>query len=126
MAEAFCRELGHGVECVSTGTHPEKEVAPDAVTAMKEVGIDISQARPKRFNDLPDRRFDYLATMGCEVVCPFLPGAEEVRWDIPDPHGKGVEEYRRVRNLIRQKVTDLLAELGRMAPTPHNNHQPLA
>ncbi len=126
MAEAFCRELGRDVECASAGTHPEKAVAPEAVAVMKEVGIDISQARPKGFKDLPDRRFDYLVTMGCEVVCPFLPGAKEVKWDIPDPHGKGTEEYRRVRDIIRTQVCDLLDSFKLLQHSPRDNHQPLA
>jgi len=46
--------------------------------------------------------------MGCEVVCPFLPGAKEVRWEIPDPSGKGIDEFRRVRDIIKAEVTELL------------------
>ena len=117
MAEGFCREMGRDVECASAGSSPTQAVAPLAVEAMKEVGIDISQARPKGFADLPDRRFDYLVTMGCEVVCPFLPGAKEVKWEIPDPHGKDISEYRRVR--------DLLDSLGLLDHGPRDDHQPL-
>ena len=114
MAEAFCRDLGRDVECASAGSRPGATVQPGTVTVMAEVGIDIAGARPKGFPELPDLRYDYLVTMGCEVTCPFLPGAEEVRWEIPDPFGKDVEEYRRVRELVRQQVTGLLARLGRL------------
>ncbi len=79
---------------------------------MKEVGIDISSARPKGFKDLPDLKYGYLVTMGCEVVCPFLPGAREVKWDIPDPHGKPPDEFRRVRDIIKAEVMKLLADLN--------------
>ena len=111
MAEAFCRELGKDVECASAGSRPAAAVQPDAIAVMCEVGIDISAARPKGFRDLPDLKYDYLVTMGCEVVCPFLPGAKEVKWEIPDPSGKDIEEYRRVRDLIRSEVTNLLARI---------------
>jgi arsenate reductase len=113
MAEAFCRELGRDVECASAGSNPEKEVAPEAVLVMQELGIDISSAKPKGFSDLPDLRFDYLVTMGCEVTCPFLPGAKQIQWQIPDPKGKGIEAYRRVREQIRQAVEKLLTEINR-------------
>jgi len=125
MAEGFCRKLGRDVECASAGSRPEAAVAPLAVQAMQEVGVDISQARPKGFKDLPDRRFGYLVTMGCEVVCPFLPGTTEMKWEISDPHGKDLAEYRRVRDIIRLQVRELLDSLGLLHRVPHDNHQPL-
>jgi arsenate reductase (thioredoxin) len=125
MAEAFCRELGRDVECASAGSKPAKAVQPDTITAMKEVGIDISAARPKGFKDLPDLKYDYLVTMGCEVDCPFLPGAKVVQWQIPDPYGRGIDEYRRVRDIIKAEVTKLLDGLGHLASNRPNNHQPL-
>lgn len=112
MAEGFCRTIGKDVECVSAGSKPEKEVSPNAIAVMREAGIDISHAVPKGFGDLPDRRFDYLVTMGCEVSCPFLPGARQIQWQIPDPHGRDIAEYRRVRDIIREQVHNLLDELG--------------
>ena len=111
MAEAFCRALAPEIECSSAGSKPAAAVQPDTITVMKEVGIDISNARPKGFKDLPDLKFDYLVTMGCEVTCPFLPGAKQVPWKIPDPYGKGIDEYRRVRDIIKTHVTQLLSDL---------------
>ncbi len=114
MAEAFCRELGKDVECESAGSRPAAAVQPDAVTVMREAGIDISQARPKGFKDLPNLRYNYLVTMGCGVDCPFLPGVKVVQWEIPDPSGKGTEEFRRARDIIKAEVTKLLSDLGRL------------
>jgi arsenate reductase len=125
MAEAFCRALGQDVECASAGSRPASRVQPDTVAVMGEVGIDISGARPKGFKGLPDLRYDYLVTMGCEVVCPFLPGAKEVKWEIPDPYGRGIDEYRRVRDIIHRQVRDLLESLGRLKHQPRDDHQPL-
>jgi len=126
MAEAFCRALGSGVECESAGSNPAQSVAPHAIEVMKEVGIDISRARTKGFRDVVAGGFDYMVSMGCTVTCPFLPGAKEIRWEIPDPYGKGIRDYRHVRDLIRSEVTGLLAGLGHLAAVPHDNHQPLA
>ncbi len=116
MAEAFCREFGRGVECASAGSSPAAMVQPNSVAVMQEVGMDISSSRPKGFGDLPDLKYDYLVTMGCEVVCPFLPGAKEVKWDTPDPHGKDITEFRRVRDIIKAEVSKLLADLNRQVP----------
>jgi arsenate reductase len=79
---------------------------------MKEAGIDVSHARTKSFRDVIAQGFDYLVSMGCTVTCPFIPGAKEVKWEIPDPYGKGIEEYRRVRDIIKAEVTKLLTDLG--------------
>jgi protein-tyrosine-phosphatase len=114
MAEAFCRESGKDIECASAGSEPANAVQPDAIAGMHEVGIDISGTRPKGFKDLPDLKHDYLVTMGCEVDCPFLPGVKVVQWQIPDPSGKGIEEFRRVRDIIKVEVTKLLSDLGRL------------
>lgn len=111
MAEAFCRAMGGNVECASAGSHPEREVAPETVAVLREIGIDISGARPKGFAELPDLKFDYLVTMGCEVNCPYLPGAKRIEWQIPDPKGKGIEEYRRVREMIRKEIEKLLKQI---------------
>ncbi len=129
MAEAFCRELGREVDCASAGTHPARTVMPETVAVMREAGIDISSARPKGFDALPAGKWDYLVTMGCGVDCPFLPGTRVINWEIPDPHGKGVEEYRRVRDIIRRKVHGLLGSLGLLKYLkyrPADNRQSLA
>jgi protein-tyrosine-phosphatase len=126
MAEAFCLMLGRDVECESAGSSPAQMVAPNAVAVMKEIGIDISAARTKGFRDVIAGGFDYMVSMGCTVTCPFIPGAKEIRWDIPDPYGKGIADYRRVRDTIRTQVRELLDSLGLLAHDPHDNHQPLA
>lgn len=114
MAEAFCRVLSSDVECASAGTKPEEAVSAEAITVMEEVGIDISKAKPKSFADLPNLRFDYLVTMGCEVECPHIPGVKRVEWNIPDPKGKALDEFRRIREMIRQEVINLLSNIGRL------------
>jgi len=125
MAEAFCRALGRDVECESAGSNPAQSVAPRAIEAMKEIGIEIASARTKGFRDVTAGRFDYMVSMGCTVTCPFLPGTKEIRWEIPDPYGKGMAEYRKARDTIRERVHDLLDSLGVLAG-PADNHQPLA
>jgi len=126
MAEAFCRALSNDVECESAGSNPAQSVAPHAIEVMKEIGIDISRARTKGFRDVTAGGFDYMVSMGCTVTCPFIPGAKEVHWEIPDPYGKGIKDYRHVRDLIRSEVAGLLTRLGYLASGLHANHQPLA
>jgi arsenate reductase len=121
MAEAFCRELGKGVRCESVGTRPAEEVMPDTVKVMEEVDIDVSKARPRGFADLSRPGYDILVTMGRDVVPPFLPCDKLVKWRIPDPYGRGIKDYRRVRDRVRKQVFALLESLDRLKGDPARN-----
>lgn len=113
MAEAFAKQLGAGViEAYSAGSSPSDAVNPLAVTVIKEKGIDISNARPKGFNDLPVKRVDYLVTMGCQDVCPVFSTTKQVEWKLPDPKGQPVEFFRCVRDDIEKKVKELIETIS--------------
>jgi arsenate reductase len=108
MAEGWARLLGSDLfEVYSAGTHPTAEVNPHAIAVMKEAGVDISGHRPKLLNEIP-YDIDVLIKMGCGVVCPYLPNKHEEDWELEDPVGKSIEEFRRVRDIIKQKVVDLI------------------
>lgn len=117
MAEGFARALGKGiVEPYSAGSKPSGEVNEDAVTVMREKGIDISGQAPKGFSDLPVKQVDYLVTMGCHDVCPVFPAVKQLDWQLDDPVGRPLGEFRRVRDQIEQKVTALIGEITRGGP----------
>ena len=78
---------------------------------MKEKGVDISSHKPKGFLDMEERNFDYVITMGCKDICPFLPARESMEWDIPDPKGGSVEDFRKVRDTIEKKIRMLIQEI---------------
>ena len=105
MAQAFYEELGG--EARSAGSRPESELHASVVTAMQDVGIDISSRRPKGFTDEDVRWADVVVTMGCGDVCPFFPGKEYVDWNLPDPVAMSPEEVRALRDDIRRRVAEL-------------------
>jgi protein-tyrosine-phosphatase len=109
MAEAFAREiLNDIVEPYSAGSRPANEVNPLVVEAMKEVGIDISDKKPKGFDDLPKGMiFDFVVNMGCGDTCPYYPSRGTIDWNIPDPKDKELEEIKKIRDLIRDKIIEL-------------------
>lgn len=110
MAEGWARALAGDIfDIYSAGTHPAGEVNPLAIAVMKEVGVDISNHRPKLLDEIPGE-VDVLIKMGCGVVCPYLPGRYEEDWGLEDPVGKPVEEFRRVRDIIKQKCLELVAK----------------
>ena len=95
----------------SGGAEPVTVVNPEAVAAMAEVGIDISQEFPKPWTDEFVLAADVVVTMGCGDACPLLPGKHYEDWELDDPSGKTVEEIRPIRDQIRDQVTDLLQRL---------------
>ena len=112
MAEGFAKVLGQGkIESYSAGSKPSGKVNPDAIKIMQEAGIDISGAQSKSFQDLGVRGFDYVITMGCKDICPFVSGKEHIDWQIDDPKGKGEEFFRKTRDIIKEKVEQLIREV---------------
>lgn len=110
MAEALAKKLcpGPKLRFISAGTQPAGEVAPETLEVLKEEGI-TWQGKPKL---LPDKEpVDVVVTMGCGVECPAISGAKIIAWDIPDPKGKDIKEYRRVLSMIKHKILELLKEM---------------
>ncbi|MFA4992379.1 MAG: arsenate reductase ArsC [Candidatus Omnitrophota bacterium] len=112
IAEGFAKALGGlKLEVYSAGSKPGGKVSPDAVKVMREIGIDISTAKSKGFNDLPAKEFDYVVTMGCKDICPLVPAKEHIDWNIEDPKGKDEKFFRKTRDLIKEKVESLIREV---------------
>jgi arsenate reductase (thioredoxin) len=105
MAEAFARIHGVGnVEAYSAGSRPSGKVNPKAVESMKEIGYDLTLHRSKSLDDLPEVEWDFVATMGCGDECPYIRAKRREDWAIPDPKDMPLEEFRKVRDLIEEKV----------------------
>jgi len=64
---------------------------------MREVGMDISGAKPMLLTDALARDATLLVTMGCGESCPFVPGLERADWELPDPKGQPPERVRAIR-----------------------------
>lgn len=114
MAEGFARhhaqQMGLDIEIHSAGTQPAGYVHADAMTVMREKGIDISGQSSKGFDPEELKDYDYVIAMGCinSDLCPAGFRGVSENWGIPDPIGRGLEFYRRVRDMIDEKVLKLL------------------
>ena len=112
MAAGFLSHLGEGkVEVRSAGSIPGDRVNPAAVAAMAEVGIDISDQRPKVLTLDAVEVSDVVITMGCGDGCPVLPGKRYSDWELADPAGQGIEAVRPIRDEIQRRIAALLDEL---------------
>ncbi len=112
MAEGFARVIGKGlVKAYSAGSRPRGAIHPQAIEVMKEKKVDISRQQSKGFADLPTQEFDHVITLGCHDTCPFFPAEHHGQWDISDPSGKSITEFRRTRDQIEANIRKLVEDL---------------
>jgi protein-tyrosine-phosphatase len=111
MAAAFFNQWANPAKAraLSAGTDPGDRVHPEVVAVMNEVGIDLSQARPRRLTTDLAQEAQLLITMGCGDACPLVPGARRDDWPLDDPKGRRLEDVRRIRDEIRLRVEHLIA-----------------
>ena len=110
MAAAFFNRSADPARAraVSAGTEPGERVHPAVVEVMREAGIDISANRPQRLTLDLARGASYLVTMGCGDDCPYVPGLERDDWPLADPRDRPIDEVRRIRDEVRNRVEGLL------------------
>ena len=112
MAEAFAKMFGKdNVQAFSAGSKPSGKINPKAVEAMKKIGYDLTKHDSKSLNNFLNEKFDYVITMGCGDECPFIPATHHLDWNIPDPKNSEMKEFLQVRNMIGEKVKELLSEI---------------
>lgn len=118
MAEGMLRAwAGDRFEVASGGTETSR-VRPEAITAMSELGIDISGHASKTIERYVGQPWDWLIPVceeACEA-CPYVPGAKAVlRWSFDDPSAaSGTEEerlavFRRVRDELATRIRSFIA-----------------
>ena len=97
---------------ISAGTSPGQRVHPEVVDVMREEGLDLSSARPQKLTSDLARGVQVLVTMGCGDACPVVPGTRIEDWPLPDPKGAPLDEVRRIRDEIRNRVRNLAEREG--------------
>ena len=112
MAAGYMQHLGAGrVDVLSAGSAPKDSINPVAIEAMAEEGIDIAHNQPKVLTSEAVQASDVVITMGCGDACPFYPGKRYEDWVLEDPAGQGIESVRVIRDEIKARVVQLLAEI---------------
>jgi arsenate reductase len=118
MAAAFFNQLAdhEKAEAISAGSEPGSRVHPEVLAAMREVGIDLSNAKPQKLTEELARDSQLLVTMGCGDKCPYVPGLLRDDWTLRDPKGRPMEEVRAIRDEIRGRVQLPLSHEGLGVP----------
>jgi arsenate reductase (thioredoxin) len=108
MAQAFWKRYAPAdVRAESAGQEPADAPWPEVVEAMREIGIDISKERPKKLDLEMQLHADWAITLGCGGACPYVPTRVD-DWEIPDPHGKSMDEVRAIRDELEGRVRDFI------------------
>lgn len=113
MSQAFAAILGgEKIAAFSSGSKPSGRINPKAIAAMKELDYDLTTHHSKSLDEVKEfAPFDAVVTMGCGDACPWMPAKQFIDWQIPDPRDMNEEDFREVRDLIRDKVKELLASI---------------
>jgi arsenate reductase (thioredoxin) len=112
MAAALLDHHARGrVRVRSAGSEPATEINPAVRAAMDEIGIDLSEAFPKKLSTDAVEASDVVITMGCGDTCPVFPGKRYLDWELPDPAGRNIDAVRPIRDDIDRRVRALLHEL---------------
>jgi len=122
MAEAWARHLaGDKVEAVSAGLRALGFITSETRQVMNEKGIAMDGQRSKGLGEVDWGRVDVLVNMsgypGSAINIPCH--GRWLDWDIPDPYDEPADSFRRVRDLLEERVRALLAEVAPAAvPRP--------
>ena len=110
MAAAFFNQLADParVRAISAGTEPGERIHPEVLTVMKEVGMDLSNAKPQKLTEKLAKDAQFLITMGCGDKCPYVPGLRRDDWPLRDPKGLPIEAVRSIRDEVQRRVKDLI------------------
>ncbi len=97
---------------ISAGTRPGSQVHPVVLEAMREIGVDLSGAKPRLLTPELAGGSKVLVTMGCGEECPYIPGAQREDWPLDDPANLALEKVRPIREEVRRRVTELIRRYG--------------
>ena len=112
MAAGYLKHLaGDQIKVLSAGTDPGTEINKMAMAVMLEEGIDLSTATPEKLSDEKVLESDYVITMGCGDACSYFPGKTYLDWPLTDPKDQSIEIVREIRDEIKAKVENLVAEV---------------
>jgi arsenate reductase len=114
MAAAFFSAIADPTKAVaiSAGTQPGERVHPEVLAVMREVGIDLAGAIPRRLTPEMAQGASLLVTMGCGDECPVVPGLRRNDWPLVDPKGQPLDVVRQIRDDVKRRVVALVSSEG--------------
>jgi len=109
-AALFNRYAAGRARADSAGTRPSTHVHPEVIEVMREIGIDLTDTKPRLLTVDLAKGAVRAITMGCGDECPVLSVPVE-DWALPDPSGQPLEVVREIRDDIDRRVLSLASQL---------------
>ena len=97
---------------ISAGTQPGPAIYPEALTVLREAGVELAAERPRLLTQEIARQASWLITMGCGEACPVVPGVKRQDCPLLDPKGQPLPVVRELRDDIRARVQELIQREG--------------
>ena len=116
MAAAFFNVMADPdkARALSAGTQPGERVHPEVLEVMRDIGLDLADAKPRLLTDDLARDAHWLITLGCGEACPRVAGLQREDWPLEDPKGKTPQQVERIRDEVAARVAGLLEREGWM------------
>jgi protein-tyrosine-phosphatase len=112
MAEAYFKKYApKDWTTVSAGIKPAVEVHPNAILLMKEEGIDISNKKPQALTQELQLKADIAVIVCGSGECPVVYAKYVESWDMPDPAKMPLDDARKIRDAIKNRVLSLIEKL---------------
>lgn len=110
IASAYAQYFaGDKIEALSAGSAPAEKLHDVTIQTMAEDKIDIAGIKPKSIKEvLLNITPDIVVTMGCKDKCPYVSGADIIKWDFPDPAGRSIGFVKKLRENIKNKILDFI------------------
>ena len=111
LAERVFNERAEGHRARSAGSEPGAATHPEVLEALREIGIDATDHVPRKLDAEALAWADIAVSTCSEEVCPITPGVRRISWEFPDPKGRPLEEVRKTRDRIAQRIDELIRDL---------------
>jgi protein-tyrosine-phosphatase len=112
IAEAYFNMFApEGWRAISAGLTPAESVHPNAVRLMLEEGIDISHKKPQQLTRELQEKANVAIIVCSGALCPIVYTEHIEEWDMPDPAKMSLEEARKIRDAIKERVLNLVEKL---------------
>ena len=109
IAEAYFNKFApRGWKAISAGIKPANSIHPDAIQLMKEEGINISNKKPKLLTKELQEKAEIAIIVCSGNQCPLVYTKKVEEWNVPDPAKMPIDEARKIRDVIKSKVLELI------------------
>jgi len=109
IAEAYFNKFTpKGWKAISAGIKPANSIHPNAIQLMKEEGIDITNKKPKLLTKELQENVEIAIIVCSGNQCPLVYTKKVENWNIPDPAKMSINEARKIRDIIKAKVLELI------------------